>query len=155
MLRWVWIKKKTCSNDLNFYTSIFIGQPEIKVQSVPTKEPAMAILMHMGQLCRSGRLENQHKHTMYWAFAVCVICLNVCCAEQLPGIYLKRSKDVYCNETVLRENTTDSEFLCATYCRDDAECVAYSRRGSQCVQHYNFCSSSDFLSEVGARYMGK
>ena len=84
--------------------------------------------------------------------AMWAVCLSLAFGNKLPQSYFQIVKDTFCNVQTLRENTADSELLCAMQCGSDAQCVAYSRRGSQCVLHDEFCSSTDLLSENGAYY---
>ena len=87
--------------------------------------------------------------------AMWVVGLSVAFAEKLAQSYFLIVKDAVCDASTLRETTARSKLLCAGECRSDAKCVAYSRRGSQCVLHHKPCSWSDLLPEAGAHYVGK
>ncbi len=68
---------------------------------------------------------------------------------------LEGTRGVFCNALVLRKTSALSVIHCAGECNPDAQCVAYSQRGSQCLLHADFCSSDDLLPETGSFYAGK
>ena len=80
------------------------------------------------------------------------VCLTLACEKKMQKSYFKTVGDTFCNVSTLLETTADYDLRCALTCGRDAQCMAYSHRGSQCFLHDDFCSSSELLPEAGAYY---